>query len=527
MPITGGTFTLSNLTPDDYVIKVIGNNGCEAVVVDTKISGQLFALAKITKPLGCGTIPDAIIDVTPEEGYPPYSYTVNGDPTPVTMPYNAATEGLYTFTVTDDKGCSFTTEAVDIKKSPPLDFTNEISNTTCGMDGTGAVKLKAQGGTPPYQYAFSATPFSATNQPVYGDQAIFTGLDATTYYFGIKDDLGCTREDIQTIVGAEAAMEAVIEKADIQCDPAKGGNVWGNMKVSNITNATGLVTISLIRIQNKADYEAGNDTHTWTYRRYENIDLTTDSNYLNATSPSVYGSNTGFDIRLYWASHFVVRVEDEKGCLYESPVETVTAPTFPNGTVVGKDAPICADGASFDFKINDDPALVGPFEAKIWPYDMIDSNGDGIEDDITNDWRPFDDTENPAFDSSDINNERDYRFTNSSLYGKLLFGVHYYMIIRDTNTGCVRWRSLGIIEPPSPGIAVDAVPQSIQCTGESNGQLELNITGAAAGNITYKIFNASNPKDAGYHYGNFYGNGHTVTSDGITPITFPINDCPI
>ncbi|RKR15031.1 gliding motility-associated-like protein [Maribacter vaceletii] len=521
MPITGGTFTLSNLTPEDYIIKVIGGNGCETVVADTKISGQLFALAQITKPLGCGATPDAIINVTPEEGYPPYTYTVNGDPTPVTMPYNASAEGLYTFTVTDTKGCSFTTEAVDIKSSPPLDSSNNVSPTTCGKDGTGSVRLMANGGTPPYQYAFSDTPFSGTNPPVYGDQAIFPNLDATNYYFAIKDDLGCTKEDIEVLVHSEDPIIAEYEKTDVQCDPAKGGNVWGNMKVKNITNATGLVNISLIRVHDKTKYEAGDETRTWVYRRYEDIDLSTNSNYLNASKPTLYGNNPGFDIRLYWANHFVVRVEDEKGCLWESPVETVTAPTFPNGTVVGKeDPPICANGATFDFKINDDPTLVGPFEARIWPYDMIDSDGDGIEDDITNDWRPFDDIENPAYNAADPNNERDYKFTNSALYGKLLFGVNYSIIIRDKATGCIRWRSLGMVNPPSPGISVDAVPQSETCTNAKDGKLQLTINGAAAGPITYKIYNASNPKHASYQYGNFYGNGHVVTSDGVNPITF-------
>ncbi len=521
MSITGGTFTLNNLTPEDYVIKVIGGNGCETIVADTKISGQLFALAQITKPLGCGATPDAIINVTPEEGYPPYTYTVNGDPTPVTMPYNTSVEGLYTFTITDSKGCSFTTEAVDVKSSPALGATNEVSNTTCGLEGTGSVKLVANGGTPPYQYAFSDTPFSATNQPVYGDQSIFIGLDATTYYFAIKDELGCTKEDIQTIIGAEDPIEATIEKTDIQCDASNGGNVWGNMKVSNITNATGNVTISLIRIQNKADYEAGNDTRTWTYRRYENIDLNTNSNYLNASNPSDYGPNTGFDIRLYWATHFVVRIEDEKGCFYESPVETVTAPTFPNGSVVGKeDPPICANGATFDFTINPDPTLVGPFEARVWPYDLVDSDGDGEEDDITNDWRPFDDTENPLWDGNP--NEHDYRFTNSALYGKLLFGVQYSVVIRDLGTGCIRWRSLGIVDPPSPGISVDAVPQSESCTNARDGKVQLTISGASAGPVTYKIYHASNPTNTNFQYGNFYGNGHVVTSDGVNPITFTV-----
>ena len=509
-PITGGTFTLSNITPDDNIIKVIGANGCETIVADTKISGQLFALAQITKPLGCGATPDAIINVTPEEGYPPYTYTLNGDPTPVTMPYNAATEGLYTFTVTDSKDCSFIVDPVDVKLAPALDSETEISPTSCGKDGTGSVKLIAKGGTPPYKYAFSDTPFSATNQPVYNDQSIFANLDATQYYFAIKDELGCEKDDIVALVDSEDPIDFKIEQEHIKCDDSPGGgNIWGNIKVYDITNTTGLVTISLVRVHDKDKYIAGDETRTWVYRRYENIDLATNSNYNNASKPAWYGNTTGFDIRLYWANHFVVRVEDERGCVKESNVYTVEAPPIPSGVTSPVSLQTCENGATYDFSINNTdsngdgtPDLVGPFEARLWPYDLVDDDGDGVEDDENSGWRAFDDIENPLFDGvSGPPYERDYRFTSSATYGKLLFGVAYSIIIRDKNTGCVRWRGLRpVVQPPVDNIKIDAVPQSTTCYGNQDGEVQFTITDYAPGIIKTKIYHASRPADSRWHY---------------------------
>ena len=525
--ITGGTFTLSDLTPYDYLIEIIGNNGCKTIVTDTKISGQLFALGEITKPYGCGATPDAIIAITPQEGYAPYTYYVNGNTTPVSIPFSASTEGSYTFDVIDSKGCTFTTDPVIISAAPALGFDHEVSNTTCGKDGTGSVQLKATGGTPPYEYAFSDIPFSGTNPAVYGDQAVFTNLDATTYYFAIKDALGCIIENEQAIIGAEAAIEAEIEKTDISCDPA-GGNQWGNMKISNIQNTTGPVSISLIRVYDKAKYEAGEETRTWTYRNYENIDLATNSNYLNAYQPAKYGPKTGFDVLLYWANHFVVRIEDEKGCSWESQVYTVESPPIPSGVTSPVALQTCANGATYDFSItNQDsdgdgtPDLVGPFDVRLYPYQLIDDDGDGVEDDVNSGWRPFNDSENPLWDgvagTAGNPNERDYRFTNSALYGKLLFGVAYSVAIRDNATGCVRWRSLRpIVEPPVGFITVDAVPQSETCYNARNGEVELTIANSAPGPVNIKIYNAGNPVHTAFHY-----NPPTVMSTGA-PFTITV-----
>lgn len=484
MPVSGGTFTLSNLTPATYVVKVIANNGCETVVADTNISGQLFALGKITKPLGCGVTPAALIDVTPQEGYPPYTYTVDDGSGPVvaTMPFSAALEGAYTFVVTDDKDCSFTTDPINVVQAPDLSFTNNVSNTACGLAGTGSVQLIASGGTPPYQYAFSTTPFATT--PVYGDQAIFNNLDATTYYFAIKDDLGCTIVNEQAIIGAESAIEAelddVIDVTDITCRPT-GGTDWGNVKIRNITNTTGPVTISLVRVQNPADYLAGIETRTWTYRRYENIDLATNSNYNSASVPSLYGPNTGFDIRMYWPLDFVVRVEDEKGCFWESDLFEIEQPPLPSLQKLQTDLDqSCSNGATFEIEILDPVNLVGPFSYRIWPYDENNAP----------DWRSFEvpsvtpgiPGENDAFgeDTGMPGGEAPGEFERDFRVSGLLFGVSYGIVIRDEATGCQRWRSLGVVNAPSDNADFDVVstPQSLSCYSGTDGEVKFTIEGA-------------------------------------------------
>ncbi len=479
LPITGGTFTLTNLTPDDYIVKVIGGNGCETIVADTKIAGQLFATPQITKPLGCGATPDAIIQVTPQEGYAPYTYRVNGDPTPITVPYSTTTAGIYTFEVTDDKGCVFTTDPVEVIVAPTLTSAETVSNTACGADGTGSVELAGQGGTPPFLYSFDGSAFTT--------KTLYTGLDATTYNYSITDALGCQIDQTVTI-GAEDAITADVTHTDITCDPVAGGTQWGNTNINNVQNASGLITIELVRVRNEADYLATGWSRV--YRRRENIDM--------STRPA------GWNERMYWPQWFFVRVTDERGCTYESDFYKIDQPPLPWFQKNQADLDqTCANGATFEIEVGADPGdastlpgeeLVGPFEYRIWPYDP----------DTPPAWRSFENVaDNEAFgEDADTNGiERDLRVSG------LLFGVNYGVVIRDLNTGCQRWRGLGQVAAPSDDTTFDVVStyQGKICRENNDGEVRFTITGAGDNNgdgtqtVTWRIYNAHRPTNTVFH----------------------------
>ncbi len=476
--ITGTSFTLTNLTPDNYEIKVIGNNGCETIVADTDISGQLFATAAITKPLGCGATPDATIEVTAEEGYPDpdYSYEVSingGAFVAAAMPYMTGTAATFEFKVIDSKGCEAFTNSVTTIVSPPLTSSNNATATACGKAGTGAVELVAAGGTPPYQYSFDGSPFSA--------QTLYTDLDATSYNYSIRDALGCELTDVQVIIGAEDAITADITKTDITCDDGSGGGSsgtkWGNTNINNVQNATGNITIRLIRVRNEADYLATGWSRT--YREYTNIDM--------STRPS------GYNIRMYWPHWFFVQIEDEKGCIFESDFYKIDQPVLP---WIDKFKPLdqtCANGATFEFEVGDPTNLVGPFRVRLWPYD--------IESTTNGQYLPFDDASNPLYDPADPANERDYQFTG------LLFGVDYSVVILDENTGCVRWRYLGRVNAPvdDTGFDVISTPQSVSCrSGANDGEVQFTIKGAGDNDldgtqtVDWRIYRAGNPTQTVY-----------------------------
>lgn len=530
MPITGGTFTLTGLTPDDHIVKVIGSNGCETVVADTKIAGQLFALAQITKPLGCGTTPDATIEVNAQEGYPAPDYifeaSTDGGATYsiVTMPFSTPTAATYTFRVTDSKGCETITDPVTTIVAPTLTSSYNVSNTACGKDGTGSVELVAAGGTPPFLYSFEGSAFTT--------QTVYNNLDAQDYTFSVKDALGCEITDIIATVDAEDAITADVVETDITC-AVSGGTQWGNTNISNVQNADGLLTISLIRVSSAAAYAAGT-AREWTYRNYENIDM------------SSYPS--GYDIRMYWPLTFYIRIEDEKGCVFESNLFDIDQPELPwlqkSETTLEQS---CASGATFEVEIGETSDLVGPFLYRIWPYD----------EDNPPAWRSFEvpnspisgtTGENEAYgedndelsDSVPGDHERDFRVSG------LLFGVSYAIVLYDENTGCQRWRTLGTVHAPeAPNNAIDVVstPQSESCYSAGDGKVQFSVTGAddtgvvdvngdsdftgADGNTTVKwsIRHTSDYGQTSTYIDSFRDSGvYTVPTSGASTIEFDLSN---
>ncbi|MBM1104879.1 T9SS type B sorting domain-containing protein [Aurantibacter crassamenti] len=522
-PVVLGTFTLSNLTPDTYEVKVIGNNGCETIVADTNISGQLFALGSITKPLGCGSNPDANITVVPEEGYPPYTYRVDSGSgyNPTAMPFATSVAGTFTFEVTDAKGCLFITDPVEVTASPAMTVSTNISNTACGKEGTGSVELIAHGGTPPFTYSFDGSPFSP--------QTLYNGLDATNYNYSVRDALGCEILNQVAIVGAEDAITADVTKTDISCNPVvpPGGNIWGNTKIDNIQNAAGLLNIKLIRVSDPAAHAAGT-AREWTYRNYENVDM------------SLPAHADGFDIRMTWAHWFYVIIEDEKGCIYESDLFEITQPPLPWIQKAETDLDqSCANGATFEVEVGDPTGLVGPFNYRIWPYD----------EDNPPAWRSFE-VPNSPISGTVGQNEAYGEDTDIGLYERdlrisgLLFGVQYSIVILDEATGCQRSRSLGIVHAPeAPNNAIDVVstPQSLSCYSGSDGRVRFSVTGAddtgvtdvngdsdfsgADGNTTIK-WSIKHSSDYGQTSGSipsYRQNGtHTVPTSGASTIEFEV-----
>lgn len=88
-------------------------------------------------------------------------------------------------------------------------------NTTCGAS-TGAITVKANGGTEPYQFILGNGAAQASN--------IFTGLAAGTYDVKVVDDKGCTNH-IEVKIGTQGSLNATHTFTNASCPGVNDGSI--------------------------------------------------------------------------------------------------------------------------------------------------------------------------------------------------------------------------------------------------------------------------------------------------------------
>jgi large repetitive protein len=226
-PQANGTF--ANLVPGNYVIRVTDTSTqCFIDLPSQTINRQVTASTAVTKELDCSVTPNAIIQVTIANGYPPYeyqvklgtgvytTYTTTGTP----FTYSAAVTGTYTFQVKDSKGCENTViQVINPITNPTITATPTNPSCNAGTDGT--VKLNPLAGSGGYTYSITA-PLAAIGNISGISTGIFTGLSANiNYTFQVKDSKNCVGTVTQTLTNPPG-LTAVTNTPKLSCG---AGNV--------------------------------------------------------------------------------------------------------------------------------------------------------------------------------------------------------------------------------------------------------------------------------------------------------------
>jgi len=203
---TTGTFTnatFSNLTPNTYTFTVTNSDGCTSAVSATTATINAQPVTPSAPILGTVTQPTCAvatgsIDLTglPASG----TWTVTATPggaittgTGITTTFAGLAAGTYTFTVTNNDGCtsvasptSATINAQPVTPTAPILGT--VTQPTCAIS-TGSVDFSGLPATG--TWTVTATPGGATTTGT-GITATFSGLLAETYTFTVTNSDGCT-----------------------------------------------------------------------------------------------------------------------------------------------------------------------------------------------------------------------------------------------------------------------------------------------------------------------------------------------
>jgi hypothetical protein len=179
-PQNAGVF--AGLTSGDYTITVLDANGCSAdyaTTINALAIPMIVALEK--KDVSCFSLSDGVIKAVVTGGVAPLRYEWNDKNENVSIRENLSL-GDYTLRVIDGEGCFQNGSAIIVQ--PAKLIPSSLTIPVCAGQLGGEIRMKAEGGTSPFQYALS-------DKNNYQNSGVFTNVASGSYTVYVKDFNNC------------------------------------------------------------------------------------------------------------------------------------------------------------------------------------------------------------------------------------------------------------------------------------------------------------------------------------------------
>ena len=221
--ITGGVApymiapSTSGLAAGFYTFTVSDANSNETTVSTTITEPDNLVLnVGAQTNLLCFGAATGVVTLNATGGTSPYSYAVSGGNTQSTPSFTGLSSGTYTFTVTDQNGCTSTTIAT-VTEPSQITLSSSITNVSCFGGNDGSATVSAVGGVAPYEYKIGLSPYQGITT--------FNNLSAgvTTVY--VKDANGCVVPIGLTISQPAAVTGTITSLSNVTCFGGNDGSV--------------------------------------------------------------------------------------------------------------------------------------------------------------------------------------------------------------------------------------------------------------------------------------------------------------
>ncbi len=441
------TEDLSSLPAGTYTVIVTDNNGCTITDSYVITDPPVLSLTGTETDITCFGADDGTIDITVSGGEAPFIYAWSNGAT--TEDVSGLTPGNYTINITDVRGCS-TNQAFNIQEPAALSIGYSVNNVTCFGSSDGVIDITVSGGNAPYNYTWSN---ASTNE----DQ---TGLAAADYIVTVTDLNGCTLVETITIAQPLATLSTAATVTDISCFGGSDGSIQ-----LTPTGGTAPYTYSWnTGSTNKDIFGLSDGSYQVTIADANGCSIV--ENYLIAMPPPLLSSGTQVN---------VLCNGDNTGSI-DLSVSGGTAPytyTWSNGantedlsniiagsyTVTIADTRGCSINRSFTVS---QPLAVAVVD------NIIDvacfGDGDGsIDISVSGGIAPYTYSWDGGQTTQDIFN---------------LSGGNYTLTVTDAN-GCQAVNTYTVNEPTA-ALAVSGVITDENCFGDSQGAIQLTVTGGSA-----------------------------------------------
>ncbi|MBA3899347.1 MAG: SprB repeat-containing protein, partial [Bacteroidetes bacterium] len=246
-PSGGNAATATGLIAGSYTVTVTDNaSQSNTATISITEPTALTASIVVTNNL-CSHGTNGAINLTPSGGTAGYTYDWGGAIT--TQNRTGLEEGIYSVTITDANGCTFTTSAT-LVDPPNISASTTETNALCHGDSTGTIILTPNGGTGSYTYDWGG---GITTKDI-------LNAHAGTHSVIITDANGCTYSTSTTIyqplllIGSTVVTNVLCSgnsTGSIIFSPSGGTagyayNWGGSITTKDITNAPiGIYTITL------------------------------------------------------------------------------------------------------------------------------------------------------------------------------------------------------------------------------------------------------------------------------------------
>lgn len=214
-----GTSKIQNLGIGQYQATVTDASGCQLITSSYTLDApQLLSITLDSlRHVGCVGEQTGYLAVQVSGAIEPLMLTWNGQPGPTVLTNLPA--GQYQVVATDGRSCRATaTYSVRQPELPLSVFLSSVNNALCAGEPTGSIAVRANGGTPPYQYLWSNNATSSTLS------AVLAGVYSVT----VTDANGCTQKRDGIAVSEPPALQVAATINHIPCFGPKTGSILLN-----------------------------------------------------------------------------------------------------------------------------------------------------------------------------------------------------------------------------------------------------------------------------------------------------------
>ncbi|MEL6133852.1 MAG: PKD domain-containing protein, partial [Bacteroidota bacterium] len=213
--------SISSLAAGVYSVLIVDGTTCaDSLAFSVTEPAEIQPTFDTDPTTGCRT-PNGVLTALPTGGTTPYSYEwTNVDGTVIldtTQVIDSLQADQYQLTVTDDNGCSASTEVILTSLAGPFFDVEILQGDNCGL-GEGIARTNITVGTPPYSIEWRTNPLQSTTDSIIATNLF--GLD--TYFVIIVDADSCLQTQEFFMPGRPPLSLDNISIENNYCDLANG-----------------------------------------------------------------------------------------------------------------------------------------------------------------------------------------------------------------------------------------------------------------------------------------------------------------